>query len=114
MREAKKRPRKRRAPDPIHFPRPVVAPPAPGPEPTNGTKPITRPSVVDHLILRRDTGDAHGEERRVDHRHFPEYGLEKIPVNGEPHRVTLRGAWATFLRHLRFPRGTKPSLRRTP
>ena len=105
MKEAKSRPRKRRAPDPIKFPRPVVAP-APEPEPQNGVKPLMRPATIESLIVRRDTGDAHGEERKLDHRHFPSYGLEAIPVNGQPHRVTLRGAWETLLRHLRMPRGT--------
>jgi hypothetical protein len=105
MKAAPKKKRRPRADSVISFPRPVVPETKPGPEPTNGVVPLPRQGILDHLIVRRDTGDDHGEEKKIDHRHFADYGLERIPTNDEPHRVTLRSVWHQLCRFFTGPRG---------
>jgi hypothetical protein len=109
--ETKKRRRPRARGATIPFPRPVVVPPksAPEPEPEPAKAPVKTPAareeVIEHMILRRDTGDDHGEERKIPPYQWAKYGLEKIPVNETPHRATLGSAWRQLLRFISGPHG---------
>jgi hypothetical protein len=108
MKPETKKKRRPRASAPLRFPRPVVAERKPEPEPAKATAsktPLARAEVIEHMILRRDTGDDHGEERKIPPYAWAQYGLEKIPVNETPHRATLGSAWRQLLRFISGPHG---------
>ncbi len=107
--EMKKRKRPRAAPT-ISFPRPGVASAKPEPEPEpavmNGAGTVRpRAEIIEHMILRRDTGDDHGEEKQILPYAWPEYGLARIAVNEAPHRATLVSIWRQLRRWISGPRG---------
>lgn len=112
--ETRRRRQKSRARAPILFPRPAVVPPKPEPEPEpepetkTGVAPVLKQGIIDHAIVLRTW--SHDEEKVLDRRHFPEYGLEKIPVSTEPHRVTWRGILRQIRFALRAPVGARRSV----
>jgi hypothetical protein len=112
--ETKRRKRKSRAAAPIPFPRPVVVPRKTTVAPdgelnlrAGGLSTITVPGAAPRLPVAKRvdafpnrvvaatvrSGDT---EKSLDLRHFPEYGLERIPINAAPHRITLRYVWKQF------------------
>ena len=111
--ETKRRRQKSRARAPILFPRPtVVTPkPEPPPEPTPTRAPEIAPRPVDlRRVLSTTVTNAKGEERALPRGAFPDYGLEKIPVNTEPHRLTWRGILRQIHFALRAPVGARRSV----
>lgn len=71
---------------------PALAPPLPRPNPWPQREPLT-------IEVRSASGTVH----TLDPRRWADYGLDRIPVSGEPFRLTVRGVCRQFVRWCKSP-----------